>query len=479
MSNPEPAGKQFTWVRFTAHITAAICASAVAVAIIADRMLRSHAMLADLVLVISCTLTGLGLFVVYSRILHESGAHRLRIDEALQRSEERYRNLFETSSDAIMTLEPPTWKFSSCNRATLEMFGAEDEARFIALGPWEVSPEFQPDGTPSSEKSSAMIQKAMEEGSAFFEWTHKRLNGEEFPTTVLLTRLQIGDKTMLQATVRDITRAKQAERELRESRDFLQTILDTAATAVMVVAPDKTITRINEAFVEMTGYPEEEVIGRSCQLLSGDPCCQWCSLFDDESTERVNHAECTIRTRDGRRLIIRKNAAKIRDENGEVTGAIESFVDVTELVAAREQALAATEAKSAFLARMSHEIRTPMNGVIGMLDLVMDTDLNAEQREMLEVADRSARALLGIINDVLDFSKIEAGELKLEETVFNPGEVVESAAEATAPLAAVQGIELACDIAPDVPELVRGDPTRVRQIVLNLINNAVKFTEEG
>jgi len=145
-----------------------------------------------------------------------------RTEEALKTSKEKHRTLFMGSRDAIMTLAPPGWRFTTGNPATVEMFEVGDEAAFIELGPWELSPDFQPDGRPSSEKAAEMIQEAMAKGSHFFEWTHRRLGGESFPATVLLTRIEIGGQALLQAMVRDITDQKRAEEDIRALNVRLQ-----------------------------------------------------------------------------------------------------------------------------------------------------------------------------------------------------------------------------------------------------------------
>jgi two-component system sensor histidine kinase/response regulator len=175
----------------------------------------------------------------------------------------------------------------------------------------------------------------------------------------------------------------------------------------------------------------------------------------------------------------RRSMARVMFENGEPKRIIGASIDTTREHETIEAAQASSRAKSEFLANMSHEIRTPMNGVIGMTELVLETDLTADQRECLTTVRASADSLLTIINDILDFSKIEAGRLELDPVPFNLRDLIEEMLRPLAVSAHAKGLELACDVARDVPSHVVGDPVRIRQILTNLTGNAIKFTHEG
>jgi len=189
--------------------------------------------------------------VLYRAICYS--LERKQIERQLRESEEKYKTLYESSRDAIMMLAPPSWKFTAGNSAAVKMFCAANEAEFTCMGPWDVAPDIQPDGRRSSDKAKEMIDEAMKEGSNFFEWEHKRLDGREFSATVLLTRINVNDETLLQATVRDITERKQAEQEKEQLQAQLRQTqkLEAIGTLAGGIAHD-----FNNILMSMLGYTE-------------------------------------------------------------------------------------------------------------------------------------------------------------------------------------------------------------------------------
>ncbi|MFH1054698.1 MAG: PAS domain S-box protein [Candidatus Altiarchaeota archaeon] len=188
---------------------------------------------------------------------------RKRMEDAIKTREEKYCSLFENSRDALMILEPPSWKFTSCNNATLKMFNARNMEEFTSLGPWDVSPKTQLDGSDSGEKAQEMIGTAIRDGSNFFEWTHKRIDGGKFPATILLTRMEVCGKALLQATVRDITGLKEAEVKLRNSREYLERVINSIADPVFVKDVNSRFVLVNDALCNMWGLSRENMLGKT------------------------------------------------------------------------------------------------------------------------------------------------------------------------------------------------------------------------
>jgi PAS domain S-box-containing protein len=277
----------------------------------------------------------------------------------------------------------------------------------------------------------------------------------------------------------DISERKQAELELQRNQQFMEAVLENFDAAIYVKDTRGRYTLVNSDWERITGFKRENVLGRSTielnhmgrgreyheadmAVLAGGEVVVTEDVADSESGPRYFQA----------------TKVPMR-ENGQITGLCNVAFDVTDLKRAKELAEDATKMKSDFLANMSHEIRTPMNAIIGMSHLALKTGLNARQRDYIQKIQQSGQHLLGIINDILDFSKIEAGKLTVEHTDFELNKVLDNVANLIHDKTNAKGLELVFNIAPDVPDDLKGDPLRLGQILINYSNNAVKFTEKG
>jgi PAS domain S-box-containing protein len=278
---------------------------------------------------------------------------------------------------------------------------------------------------------------------------------------------------------------------LRESEERTRKMIEAALDAVVSIDADGRITGWNGQAERIFGYSAEEALGR--HLTETIIPVQYAAAHENglkrflhtgEARVLNQRIEMAARTKFGNEFPVELAISSIRSGD---TYSFTAFIrDITarkryehELAKARDAALDAAKLKSEFLANMSHEIRTPMNGVIGMTDLLLDTSLTLEQKDYAHTIRHSAEALLTVINDILDFSKIEAGKMAIDVTEVNLRELLEEVTDLLAPVAQEKNIELLCDVSPLVPSIVRTDPVRVRQVVNNLVGNAIKFTEVG
>jgi PAS domain S-box-containing protein len=269
--------------------------------------------------------------------------------------------------------------------------------------------------------------------------------------------------------------------ELQQQKRYFESLAEFSPVAIAQLDMHGTVTSWNPAAERLFGYAADEAIGRNVDDLvaNSDEVRAESEAYTQLGLRGELAHAITRRTRkDGTYVDVEMFAAPVTVA-GETAGFYAMYHDIRELQQARRDAEVAAETKSAFLATMSHEIRTPLNAVIGMTGLLLDTELNLEQRNYAEVIRRSGDALLGVINDILDFSKIEAGRLDLENAPFDLRECVESALELVAASALKKGLDLVYDLDPGAPGALVGDETRLRQILINLLNNAVKFTEKG
>ena len=307
----------------------------------------------------------------------------------------------------------------------------------------------------------------------------------EVHTVPLLT--ESGEQRVL-ALYQDISERIEAQRALRESEEMFRMLSATAPVGIVLVDETGGLTYVNEHYLRITGLKAESARGMG-----------WKSVIHPQDLQRireirekaiVEHQDYAMSYRylqPGGRTVWADTIAKaFKRRDGRTHGHVIVVQDVTErhnaeerLREAKEAAEAANRAKSEFLANMSHEIRTPMNGILGMTDLALETDLKPEQREYLEMVRSSAESLLVIINDILDFSKIEAGRLELEIAPFSLLDCIEGALEPIALRAQQKGLEVTWALQGGIPDFLMGDATRLRQVLINLAGNAIKFTKQG
>ncbi|MDD5092131.1 MAG: ATP-binding protein [Candidatus Wallbacteria bacterium] len=397
-------------------------------------------------------------------------------------SEERFKKLFTDSSDAIMTLNERG--FIDCNPATLKIFGCESREEFISKHPSEFSPKLQRDGRQSTEAADEHIRTAYQTGRNFFEWLHLRKDGTTFSASVLLSRIDLIGKPILQAVVRDITAQKRAEEEIRNLNKQIEFVLGATGTGLDIIDGEFNIVYIDPSWAEVYGDPA----GKKCfaYFMNRTEPCPDCGVTRALNTKQTVVSEENL-IQEGNRPV-QVISIPFQDESGKWLAA-EINVDISErinfekkLIKAKEEAEKANRLKSAFLANMSHEIRTPMNLIIGYSELLRDyTELTPDQLKFVDVICNAGDHLLDLINDIIDMSMIESDQFFLKK---KPVDLVQFLDELrnTFTKKAMEKPEVSLIIgsAPDgAAQFIFTDPTRLRQVLSNFLGNAFKFTYRG
>jgi PAS domain S-box-containing protein len=355
-----------------------------------------------------------------------------------------------------------------------------------------LSAELATDITPGFE---ALVFKASRGIEDIYELTYIRKDGTRFPAVVSVTALRDAQGSIIgylligtDNTARKLVEEEKAksDQRLRDQQFYTRSLIESNIDALMTTDPSGIITDVNKQMEALTGSTRDELIGAPFKDCFTDPQRAEAGIKRVLSEKSITDYELTARARDGTQTVVSYNATTFYDRSRTLQGVFAAARDVTErkrVEAELQQAKAAAESasrtKSDFLASMSHEIRTPMNAIMGIADLLAKTPLSPEQDKYVQIFRRSGDNLLNLINDILDLSKVEASQLDLERTGFSLSDHLEKVIEMVAPRAQEKGLALICEIAPNVSNDLVGDPTRLRQVLLNLLGNAIKFTQAG
>jgi PAS domain S-box-containing protein len=341
----------------------------------------------------------------------------------------------------------------------------------------------------------ALVFKASRGIDDIYELTYFRKDGSRFPAVVSVTALRDAQDAIIgylligtDNTAGKLVEAeqKQLDQRLRDQQFYTRSLIESNIDALMTTDPSGIITDVNKQMEALTGCTRDELIGAPFKSYFTDPERAEAGIKLVLSEKKVTDYELTACARDGKQTVVSYNATTFYDRGRTLQGVFAAARDVTErkrveaeLQQAKAAAESASQIKSDFLASMSHEIRTPMNAIIGIADLLAKTPLSPEQNKYVQIFRRAGDNLLHLIDDILDLSKVESSQLELERTGFSLNDLLEKVTEMVAVRAHEKGLALVCEIAPKAPIDLVGDPTRLRQVLLNLLGNAIKFTESG
>ena len=400
-------------------------------------------------------------------------------EQARQESKELFEIVFNNSAAAIIVMDPEArilaWnpftekmlgmdKGDLFNKPLPELFSSREWQRVSALSVWK-------------KEMVSEIEAQIRD---------KQQRAIDINMSISHFKDTAGQRLGSVALMLDVSRQKMAERKIRESENKIRIIFDNSAAAITMTDAQERIVSWNKFTEDMLGKSYEDLHLKHISSLY--PAEEWDKIRAARIREKgsMHHLETKVLCRNEDVLDVDLSVTILKDVNGEVAGSVGIMQDITqqkkvrqELLRAKIMAEEANSAKSMFLANMSHEVRTPMNTIMGMVDLTLDTSLSDEQRENLTTIKNAADILLSLLNDILDLSRVEAGKIQLEHIELNIENLVKSVCTGLSVLARKKSLDLTWEVDPRVPGVVIGDPVRLRQVLVNLINNAIKFAFRG
>ena len=461
---------------------------------------RQQALVDDLMPVLAANLEILERSVKTNKLLDETRrqADEMAAQQATLLESEAYNKMLFQDSNRPMVILDPDKGFIDCNLSAVKMYGFATREQVLGKFLLDVSAPFQRDGTASDVASKQHGMDALAQGPLTFEWRHRRPDGTEWDAQVYLAQFNYRGRTLLQFSLDDITERLTADQQLKDAfakvddtQKLIKAVLDNSPTDIYLKDLDGRFMLVNKGFARYLSaeldIDTEALIGRRIGELLPAASDAWGKETDRQVLEKgelleFEHAVLVKGTERIRQVF----KFPLRDAHGSVYAICAIGQDITErkaaeraVLLAKQAAEEATRAKSDFLANMSHEIRTPMNAIIGMSHLALQTELDKKQRNYIGKVHRAGENLLGIINDILDFSKMEAGKMSMEAIDFHLEDVMDHLANLVGMKTEDKGLELLFATHPDVPTALVGDSLRLGQVLVNLGNNAVKFTESG
>ncbi|WP_024852134.1 transporter substrate-binding domain-containing protein [Hydrogenovibrio kuenenii] len=424
----------------------------------------------------------LGFIIYWNLKLSREVSQRKRAEDHLQIEKENFQNLFENAADAHLIIQNKV--FVACNHAALDLLGLESKEQLINTSPIKWSPELQPEGVSSEDKVDYTVRECFNRGTVRLDWILKKSSGQEFWVDVVLTAIQYQGHPAIYVSWRDQTEQKALETSIKRNQEQVQAIIDRVPLIIMV-----------------TDYQGN--------LLSANQKAQKNYLIDAENPNTKRMSDYYTRSEEQKEIETQLNTygkieqriVPMKDIHGNgkqmmlsilpihydnQLALLSIYVDLSDRIQmeqqlneAKELAETANQAKTEFLANMSHEIRTPMNAIIGFTELLNDQIKEPRLKTFIRTIQSAGNTLLMLINDILDLSKIEAGKMTLHKQPTNPTELFQEISDIFSMNVQQKGLDLFMDVSPDLPEAILLDSVRLRQVLFNLLGNAVKFTENG
>ncbi len=410
-------------------------------------------------------------------------SERKSADEAFLASEERFRDVFDNVTDFLYFHDlEGNIDFNECNAQVrkdwAQVLEHQTGANLKELIPERLRPEF-------GNYLAKVIENGKDEGLVMVMDKDGHEHVLEYKNSLVYDKKgPIG----VRGSARDITDRLRTEKALRKSEEKYRSILESIEEGYFEVDLMGSLTFVNDSMCRIVGFPRNEIMGNSYRMLMDDDTARRVfSLFNTvfRTGNPDKGFDWELIQKNGEKRPIEGSISLMRDSKGQPVGFRGVLRDITHRKEAQElhktmiKAEAQNRAKSEFLAHMSHEIRTPLNGVIGMTEIALDTNLTAEQREIMTTVYRESENLLGLINDILDFSKLESHRLEIENIPFDLKGLMEDISCSFAVMAKKKDLELIMYVSPEMPTRLVGDPGRLRQILTNLLSNALKFTDKG